>query len=257
MDAAQRLAWAVSVSPVAAALRTDDPRPEAFATFAAWFGSGQRLSVFLRDADGSECQEIEGEIDEGKFLGRSDVVTRTKGRRRTEEWTQIGISAEGIEALGAAGRELERRGGKWREVGAWATGDWFPMSRYGTTRADARVVEFRTYAYYVTVECAGIDSGEDVCIGGGVRTCTRCVGLRLVPHADGMAWGQGTPAARGRGARPIDCTQPCPRDEWTSLIEPVGRALAGHTFYDDVDSGVNVYATAKACRAAAVTAPSP
>jgi hypothetical protein len=114
------------------------------------------------------------------------------------------------------------------------------------------VAYFDGYTYTLTAECSYPIVDEQICEDGGTRTCSRCAGVHLQPHAAWRSWSRGGGRSIQRNPPPVhDCTQPCPADEWTLRLQPLNRVLEGRVFYaPDPREGV-LFLRGKDCRNAA------
>ncbi len=242
--------WAVSVLPALANHSEDAPSAQAMKRFARWFSGSRARTIYLRQHD--QCSAVRGSVD-GGFRHRETV--ETDGDSRTETGYSLAIDEHGITESGPGGTTSRRDArGKWIEVGGFGTGCSATLVHNSMSRVDDGVAYFNTYAYRLTAECEHMLTQTQHCEGGGTRTCTRCAGIWLHPHAPQRGWARGHSGVVGQRHPPPlhDCSQPCPADEWSDRVEPLNQVLAGRRFFSDDsgDPGV-LFRSAKACRRAA------
>lgn len=243
-------AWAISVLPALAEHAEQSPSSDAIERFNAWFSPGESLAFYFRDGDA--CWTVRGNPDLG--FSYRETVTRD-GNTRTRQAYDLQITAGGISESGPGGTTEVRKGNGWEQIGGFGTGCFQILVHDSMSRVENGVAYFDAYDYTLTAECRGTIEDVQHCEGGGTRTCSRCSGVRLQPHAPNRGWGSA--AAFGRSARvdppPLhDCTQPCPVDEWTPRLEGLNEVLKGRRFYgaSASDEGV-LYMSKKACQRAA------
>lgn len=243
-------AWAISVLPALAEHSEQSPSSDALAQFEAWFSEGESLTFYFRDGDA--CWTVRGSPDRG--FSYRETVTRD-GNTRTRQAYDLQITAGGISESGPGGTTEVRKGNGWEEVSGFGTGCFQILVHESISRVEDGVAYFDAYGYTLTAECRGTIEDVQHCEGGGTRTCSRCSGVWLQPHASNRGWGRA--GAIGRGARagppPLhDCAQPCPADEWTPKLDDLNEVLKGHRFFgaSESDEGV-LYTSKKACQRAA------
>ncbi|MCA9650133.1 MAG: hypothetical protein KC501_09505 [Myxococcales bacterium] len=240
--------WAVSVVPALGEHSQLSPSPEAYARFSRWFAQGPR-TFYIRVHD--RCHRVRGSVDEG-FSFRETVTTA--GNTRTRTAYGLMIAPSGITETGPGGTTYQRdEQGRWQEVGGFGMGCAQTIVHESISREEDGVAYFDAYHYTLTAECSHRIHEEQRCQDGSTRTCTRCAGVHLQPHASNRGWGR---AAYGVG-QPVppplhDCTQPCPVDEWTPRLEPLAQVLEGRVFHGEGTTGEGVlFRRSKDCQHAA------
>ena len=122
------------------------------------------------------------------------------------------------------------RRGRWQEAGEFGIGGFEILVDHPMSAADANQVTFAGYSYGLTPVCRTTEAVSQTCVTGGKRTCGRCVQVDLQRYADHMGWANGKVRIGRVEAAPVDCSQPCPVDEWTPLLPRLETVLAGRRF---------------------------
>ena len=242
--------WALSVLPALAGHTEQSTSSAAFERFTAWFGDGEPRTFYFRDGDA--CWTGRGNPDVG-FKYR-ETVTRD-GSTRTRQAYDLQITTGGITESGPGGTTEVRKANGWEEIGGFGTGCFNVLVHESMSRVEHGVAYFDAYDYTLTAECRGAIEDVQHCEGGGTRTCSRCSGVWLQPHASNRGWGSAASIGRGVRAGPPplhDCTEPCPADEWTPKLDRLNEVLKGRRFYgaSDSDEGV-LFESKKTCERAA------
>jgi hypothetical protein len=252
--------WALALVPTLAEHTPVDPGPAALARFVGWFDDGTTPRVYLLHED--RCHAVEGSMSGEGFHGRWRVQETIEGDERQVSGMSLEISLHGITESGPGGVIYTRdEHGKWQETGGFGTGCFDVLVDRSMSAADDRSVTFAGYHYGLVARCSHFEGVQETCEGGGTRTCERCGGVSLEPKAPGMGWGRGSASGMRVGTTPVDCTEPCPPDEWTPRLPRISAALTGRTFVGVLGGqGPSVFRSAKGCarelrrrRAAAAT----
>lgn len=240
--------WALTVAPELAEHSDRSPSPAAYERFTRWFAKGRR-TIHLRLGD--QCFEVKGSVDQG-FSYRETVTTN--GNTRTRTGYNLQITEGGITESGPGGTTYERdEKGRWQEVGGFGTGCFDVLVHDSLSKVERGVAYFDAYGYTLTAECRGTMAEAQRCEDGSTRTCERCSGIVLRRHAPNRGWGSAGQISVGAiDSPPVDCTQPCPADEHTPKLEPLGQVLKGRRFFGrgSDDEGV-LFLRGKDCRRAA------
>lgn len=239
--------WALSVVPALAEHSEVDPGGDALARFVGWFDEGGTPRVhFLYDG---ACHAIEGTMSGEGFHGSWREEITTEGDERRVSRTSFDITRSGITESGPGGIIYRRNAkGRWEEAGGFGIGCFAVLVDRWMSAADDGSVTFGGYEYRLEPVCDRTESVTQTCIGGGERRCERCAGVWLRPVADRMGFGKGAIGVGHGSPTPVDCTQPCPVDEWTPRLPRLAAALAGRRFYGVIGSeGPVVFRTAKGC----------
>ncbi len=242
-------AWAVSALPELAEHSEVDPSAAALARFVGWFDDGApaRVHVLLEGA----CHAIKGSISADGFHGRWQTRVTTRGDEREVSGMSFEIARGGITESGPGGSIFKKRKnnkGRWQEVGGFGMGSFHTLVDAPMTAADDQSVTFAGYTYRLEPVCVSTETLTQTCTAGGERSCGRCLRVWLKPQAEGMGWGSGTIGVGRVDPTPVDCTQPCPADQWTPLLPRLSAVLEGRQF-----SGVRegegrvVFRSAKGC----------
>lgn len=239
--------WALSVLPELAEHHQADPSEAALARFVGWFheGGSPRVHVLLEEA----CHTIDGSMSGDGFHGSWRTEVTTEGDERRVSSMSFDITRSGITESGPGGLVYTRDAkGRWQESGGFGTGCFATLVDHPMSAADDRSVTFAGYGYRLEPQCESRETITQVCLGGGERRCERCTGVWLQPKAEGMGWGRGAIGLGHGDPAPVDCTQPCPVDEWTPRLPRLAAALAGRTFHGVLEhEGPVVFRSAKGC----------
>lgn len=239
-------AWAVSVLPELATHSEVDPGADALARFVGWFAGGaRRVHVLLE----GRCHAISGEADADGFHGGWHTRVTVTGDTREVATMDFSITRYGIGESGPGGKTYERdERGRWREVGAFATGSSAALVDHPMSAADDRQVTFAGYWYRLAAKCREYDAVQQTCSDGTPRVCRRCTALVLERRADHMAWSTPTVTIGRVDPAPADCSQPCPADEQSALLPRLAEVLKGRDFVGTLpDVGPTVFRSAKGC----------
>jgi hypothetical protein len=239
--------WALSVAPQLAEHSAVDPGQDALARFVGWFDDGTPPRVHLLHGDA--CHAITGSMSGDGFHGTWREEVTTTGNERTRSYLSLEIARHGITETGPHGVTYARdERGKWQESGGFGTGCFETLVEHSMTTADAASVTFAGYRYELTAHCEHYAEVEQTCEGGGTRACERCSGVRLQPHAERRGFGHVTVKSGMADRTPVDCTQPCPADEWTPRLPRLDAVLKGRSFVGVVEgAGPVVFRSAKGC----------
>ncbi len=221
--------WAVSVLPELAQHRMSDPGEAALARFLGWFASGEasRVHVYL----GGACHAIPGSPDSDGFYGSWHRRVTTDGDERRVTAMSFEITRGGITESGPGGVIYHRdRRGRWQEAGGFGTGCFNTLVDHALSAADDRQATFAGYSYTLEPRCQSTEMVTQNCVAGGQRRCERCTRIVLHKHTGAMAWATGRIGVGWVAPAPVDCTQPCPADEWTPLLPRLATVLAGRRF---------------------------
>jgi len=239
--------WALSVLPELAEHSESDPGEAALARFVRWFDDGgpRRVHVLL---DGA-CHAVDGSMSEDGFHGAWHQQVTIEGDERRVSAYDLAITRIGISESGPGGTIQQRdEKGRWQEVGGFGTGSGATLVDRSMSAADERSVTFAGHAYRLVPTCEATESVTQPCRGGGERRCSRCTRVWLRPEADGMGWGKGTIGIGHVMPTPVDCTQPCPADEWTPRLPRLAAVLAGRWFHGTLEGeGPVVFRSASGC----------
>lgn len=239
--------WALSVLPELAEHSEVDPSEAALARFVGWFddGGAARVHVLVE----GKCHAIDGTMSRDGFHGGWRKEITLEGDERRVSGMSFDIVRGGITESGPGG-VIERRDehGRWQEVGGFGTGYFSTLVDRPMSAADERSVTFGGYAYRLEPVCERTETVTQSCQDGSERRCERCAGVWLQPKAERMAWGKGRIGVGRVEPTPVDCTQPCPADEWTPRLPRLAAALAGRTFHGVLDGEPPVvFRSAKGC----------
>lgn len=240
--------WALSVLPELAEHHQADPSEAALARFVGWFdeGGSPRVHVLLEEA----CHAIDGSMSGDGFHGSWRTEVTTEGDERRVSSMSFEITRSGITESGPGGLVYTRDAkGRWQESGGFGTGCFATLVDHSMSAADERSVTFASYRYRLEPQCASSETIDQRCKGGGERRCERCTSVWLQPKVDGgMGVGRGRIGVGQVDPAPVDCTQPCPVDEWTPRLPRLATALAGRTFHGVLaHEGPVVFRSAKGC----------
>jgi hypothetical protein len=224
-----------------------DPGPAALARFVGWFDDGKPPRVHLLHGDA--CHAVTGSMSGDGFHGTWREQVTTSGNERTRSYLSLEIARHGITETGPHGVTQARdERGKWQEVGGFGTGCFETLVDRSMTAADASSVTFAGFRYELTAHCARVEGRQQTCEGGGTRVCERCGGVWLQPHASRMGFGRPSVTSRVVDPTPVDCTQPCPADQWSPRLPRLAAVLKGRSFAGVVDGeGPVVFRSAKGC----------
>lgn len=239
--------WALSVLPELAEHSEADPSEAALARFVGWFddGGAPRVHVLLE----GKCHAIDGSMSGDGFHGSWREEVTVEGDERRVSGMSFDIGRGGITESGPGGVIQKRdEKGRWQEVGGFGTGCFDTLVDHPMSAADDRSVTFGGYWYRLEPVCEVTEAVTQTCEGGGERRCERCTRVWLRPKTERMGWGRGVTGIGRVESAPIDCTQPCPADEWTPRLPRLTTALAGRRFHGTLDDqGPVVFRSAKGC----------
>ena len=239
--------WALSVLPELAEHSEVDPSEAALARFVGWFdqGGAPRVHVLLAGA----CQAVDGSMGGDGFHGDWRKTVTIEGDERRVFAYDLAITRGGITESGPGGTIYQRdEKGRWQEVGGFGTGCFDTLVEHPMSAADDRSVTFAGYVYRLEPSCGGTEVVTQTCTGGGERRCERCTGVGLRPVADRRSSSLETTRSGRVDPAPVDCTQPCPADEWTPRLPRLAAALQGHRFHGTLEGeGPVVFRSAKDC----------
>lgn len=220
--------WAVSVLPELAGHSEVDPAGAALARFVGWFGEGRSARVYL--LDGGVCHRVAGTMSDDGFHGGWQTKVTIRGGEKQVSGMSLDITRGGISESGPGGTIYRRDAkGRWTEAGGFGTGYFHTLVEQPMTAADEHSLTFGGYWYRLAPVCLETESITRTCVGAGPRRCDRCKRVWLKPQARHMG-GSGTIGSERVDPTPVDCTQPCPVDEWTPLLPRLAAALAGRQF---------------------------
>lgn len=239
--------WALSVLPELAEHSEVDPSEAALARFVGWFddGGAPRVHVLLE----GKCHAIDGSMSGDGFHGGWREEITLEGDERRVSGMSFDIGRGGITESGPGG-VIQRRDehGRWQEVGGFGTGCFSTLVDHPMSASDERAVTFGGYAYRLEPVCERTETVTQKCQDGSERRCERCAGVWLQPKAERMGWAKGRIGMGWVEPTPVDCTQPCPVDEWTPRLPRLAAALAGRTFHGTLaGEGPVVFRSAKGC----------
>lgn len=220
--------WAVSVVPELARHSEVDPAEAALARFVGWFGAGRSGRVYV--LDGGACHGIAGTMGDDGFHGRWQTKVSVRGGEKQVSGMNLEITRGGISESGPGGTIYRRDArGRWIEAGGFGTGHFHTLVDDPMSAADEHSLTFGGYWYGLAPVCQETESITRTCIGAGPPRCDRCTRVWLKPQARHMG-ASGTLRVGRVDPTPVDCTQPCPVDEWTPLLPRLAAALAGRQF---------------------------